>query len=458
MHNAKFLFSMMISSLIIFVLTAYFAVPSYIFSNLFLELYNNYLLYIPLGFIGVWRWSVWIFKRCAGLKYKPISSKIQSSKTLSIISPVYNEDPKIFRSALTSWKKNDPDEVICIIDESDTNCIDVFKDFARDNVHFKLIVTPKPGKREALADGIKIAKGEIVALTDSDTIWGHDIKQNLLAPFEDKEIGGVTARVHPIERSTIWQRMTEIYWNIRNYYDLPSQSVMGKSLSCLSGRTSLYRRHIVLSKLELFLNEMILGKRKESGEDKCFTRLIQMDDWRTYYQDNAIIYSSAAKDFATFCKQRIRWSRNSFNSDLLSLWHGWVWDRHYLAFYMMDRFISTFTIFFGPIFFALALYYKEYLFALSIFFLWIVGRGLKIFPHLRYNPKDAVLIIPFIAVNYLMAVIKLYSLITIREQKYIRERGDNIRNTKEIINKLRNVFATGFVIVFMVYITATLIK
>ena len=159
-----------------------------------LNLTYNYLIYVPLGLIGVWRWSVWIIKKMASLRYKPFRASDQNqTNTISVIIPVYKENPVIFRRALESWQLNNPNEIIAVIDKSDKDCINIFKDFFSNNSNkpwSKLIVTSKPGKREALADGIKIARGDIIALTDSDTIWAPDTKNELLAPFGDAMIAG----------------------------------------------------------------------------------------------------------------------------------------------------------------------------------------------------------------------------------------------------------------------------
>jgi cellulose synthase/poly-beta-1,6-N-acetylglucosamine synthase-like glycosyltransferase len=408
---------------------------------------QNFLIYIPLGIIGLWRWGVWIFKKLGSVCYVPINPGNQKENyTMGIITPVYNENPSVFRTALHSWQSNNPDELIAVIDQKDLPCIRIFQEFAQNKPWAKLIVTSKPGKRPALADGILASKSEILALVDSDTIWEHNIKDNLLAPFQDPIIGGVTTRQHPIERNSIWQKMTDVFWDMRNYYDLPSQTAMAKALTCLSGRTSLYRRQIILPKLNEFLNEIVFGRKKESGEDKCLTRLVQRDGWKTYYQSNAVVFSSAASDFKTFWNQRIRWSRNSHNSDIISLWDGWAWKNPYLAFYMIDRFITIFTLFFGPIFFAISLYLNDWLVALSIVGLWICGRGIKIIPHLRRHPKDILLLPVYVVINFLLALVKLYALVTIREQKWIRGVQERSVRSKGYFKKVKDLVLTTEII------------
>jgi cellulose synthase/poly-beta-1,6-N-acetylglucosamine synthase-like glycosyltransferase len=411
-----------------------------------IRLEEHFWFYIPLGVIGFWRWLVWGVKKTGAAFYRPISEAAFNS-TLSIITPVYNENAETFRLALQSWERNKPDEIIAVIDERDKDCIDVFQNFCRSKKRTwaKLIVTPKPGKRQALADGIIEAQGEIVALVDSDTIWDNNIKQKLLQPFSNSMIGGVTPRNHPVKCQSMWEKMTDVFWDMRNYYDLPSQTAMGSALTCLTGRTSLYRRELLLPKLDELLNEILLGKRKESGEDKCLTRLIQRDGWKTYYQSNAVIYSTAAHDFKTFIMQRLRWTRNSHNSDLVSLLDGWAWRHPYLAFYMIDRFISTFTLFLGPIFLGVSIYYQQFTITLAILALWMVGRGIKIIPHLRRRPNDILLVPVFVAVNFLMALVKLYGLVTLREQKWIREHYQLEKSTgyiNNLLTKIKDIFLT----------------
>ena len=416
---------------------------------------QNFLIYIPLGIIGLWRWGVWLFKKLGSVCYVPINPGNQKENyTMGIITPVYNEDPTVFKTALYSWQSNNPDELIAVIDQKDVPCIKIFQDFAQNKPWAKLIITSKAGKRPALADGILASKSEIVALVDSDTIWAPNIKDNLLAPFQNAIIGGVTTRQHPIERHSIWQKMTDVFWDMRNYYDLPSQTAMARALTCLSGRTSLYRRQIILPKLNEFLNEVVFGRKKESGEDKCLTRLVQRDGWKTYYQSNAVVFSSAASDFKTFWNQRIRWSRNSHNSDIISLWDGWAWKNPYLAFYMIDRFITIFTLFFGPIFFAISLYLNDWVVALSIVGLWICGRGIKIIPHLRRHPKDISLLPVYVVINFLLALVKLYALVTIREQKWIRGVQERSVRRKGYFKKIKNLVLTTeiiFTIVIFVF-------
>jgi hyaluronan synthase len=415
----------------------------------------RYSAYIPLGIIGAWRWGVWVIKRSCAMLYVPVSESRSPARdfTLGIVTPVYNENPAVFKKALSSWQESHPDELIAVIDASDRGCISAFQEFSKGKPWAKMIVTTTPGKREALVTGIQESSAEIVALVDSDTIWTSVTGKKLLAPFSRPEIAGVTACCHPIDRHTIWQKLTDIFWNTRNYHDLPSQVVMGGALSCLSGRTSFYRREVILPKLDEFRNEIIFGARKESGEDKCLTRMVLRDGWKTYFQKDAEIYSSAAEDSKVFWSQRLRWARNSYNSDLVSLTKDKMWKQNpFLAFFMIDRFISAFTILLGPIYLGVAIYLNDWLIAASIIILWFVGRGIRIIPHLRQHPKDIVILPAYIAINFAYGALKVYALITIREQKWIRDRISvtPVSNQHKLANKIKDLALTCMVCSFLV--------
>jgi NADH:ubiquinone oxidoreductase subunit 6 (subunit J) len=87
---------------------------------------------------------------------------------------------------------------------------------------------------------------------------------------------------------------------------------------------------------------------------------------------------------------------------------------------MIDRFISVFTLLLGPVFLSIAIIENHWGLAISIIILWLVGRTIKIFPHLRRNPMDFFILPVYLGVSFLMALTRLYALVTIRDQHIIR--------------------------------------
>src|SRR5207245_9801578 len=110
----------------------------------------------------------------------------------------------------------------------------------------ELIVTKDRGKRPALARGIREGTGEIVIRSDSDTSWAGNLLEEILKPFVDPEIAGVSARqnVESRNESMIW-RIENWLLDIRYIDFIPGMSVDGV-VNCLSGRTAAYRRSLLL--------------------------------------------------------------------------------------------------------------------------------------------------------------------------------------------------------------------
>ncbi len=387
------------------------------------ELLNNYLhiivLYFPIGAIGIYRWSVWVAKKVVAKKYRPVTENGYSN-TLSIVVPVYNEDPNIFEKALKSWISNKPDEIIAVIDHTDAVCIERFKKFQEENKNSTLIVTQRPGKRGALSDGIKVAQYNIIALVDSDTIWDPNIKNTLLSPFIDPLVGGVGPRQDVLNTNTLARRLFNIHLDNRYFDEITYLATVGNALTCLSGRTALYRKEAIKDLCDELENETFLGVKCISGDDKCLTRLVQERGWKVRYQANARVLTPGAPDLFTLFKQHLRWSRNSYRSDLKSLMSKWIWKKEkFLAYHMIDAKSQPFTLIIGPIYFIFSIIWGYWLIAGILLMWWHFSRGIKLYAHLRHHPSD-ILILPFyIFTTYLMAILKIYAMVTIRRQGWI---------------------------------------
>ena len=59
-------------------------------------------------------------------------------------------------------------------------------------------------------------------------------------------------------------------------------------------------------------HEFFLGRRCIAGDDGRLTWLVLASGYRTVYQSTAHALSMFPTTFRAFCKQRVRWSRNSY--------------------------------------------------------------------------------------------------------------------------------------------------
>ncbi len=410
--------------------------------------WHTIILYAPLGVIGAWRWSVWATKKFIGLHYKSIENN-GFDTTLSIVTPVYNENPKVFRAALESWKENNPNEIIAVIDYTDKACTEEFKKFATTFDKAKLIVTEKPGKRPALADGVKSANCEIIALVDSDTIWDPNSRPAMLAPFADPRIGGVGTRQDVLETDTLARRLFNIHLDHRYLDEMPFLSRAGDALTCLSGRTALYRREAVLPIVDEMVAETFLGKPCISGEDKCLTRLVQSRGWKARYQMSVRVRTPGVLTLVQLFKQHTRWMRNSWRSDIKSLSSRWIWREKFLAFHTIDRFIHPFTLLLGPIYFVFSLVWGYWLAAAILLVWWHVSRAVKIFPHLKHRPSDLLILPAYVLTVYIMGIIKIYAFLTMNRQGWITRWDKSRLEQLHFLRLVPSYAATAMVILLL---------
>ena len=380
---------------------------------------------LPIGIIGGWSWSVWCIRKIIGLFYRAQPSTGYLTTT-SIVIPVYNENPDVFRIALRSWLNNRPTELIAVIDHSDEKCIKIFQEFQNGLVDYAfwdtklaLIITKKPGKRPALVDGTRAATGEIVFLVDSDTIWAEDVLINTLAPFADPEVGGVTIRQNVWHPSSIAQRVFDVYLDIRYADEVRYLTAFGDVITCLSGRTAVYRRTAIVPLLDDLMNETFMGQRVISGDDKCLTLLLQSAGWKVRYQENARVYTPGFSGFGGFQKQRLRWARNSWRSDFKALFSGWAWRKPFFIVHLIDRLFQPFTTLIAPIY-ALSCIYQQRWFTLGLLLgWWTVSRIIKIWPHVRAKFSNIRILPWYIGISYWFAIVRIYALFTMNQQGWI---------------------------------------
>ncbi len=375
------------------------------------------LLFIPIGILGLVRWSSWLVRRVPAVLYRPYPEG--HSEPITVVTPVYQEDPEIFRAAVASWLANKGvQEVICVVDATDTTCIDIAQQLSETS-SVTLIVTDVPGKRDALRKGWEAAKTEIVALVDSDTIWADDVAARVVEPFVDPEVGGVGTRQNVLNPETLWQRINDFYLDSRYLDEVAGQTQWGQAVSCLSGRTAVYRRSLLLEISADFMSETFMGVPCNSGEDKRLTMLTLRKGYKTWMQQNARVWSTFPRGMRTFFRQRLRWARNTWRSDLRALREGWVFRHKWLAFSMLDKAVSSFTLLVAPVFMIVALTTRHFAIAGFLALWWLISRGIKYLPHLQRRPLDTLLLPAFILVTFVVAALKIVALLSIRRQRWL---------------------------------------
>jgi cellulose synthase/poly-beta-1,6-N-acetylglucosamine synthase-like glycosyltransferase len=277
----------------------------------------------PTIFMGffVYVWLLWLVKSLAARRYRPWTGPAAELST-TVIVPVYNEPEPIFRRALASVVANGPTEIIVVVDGGDLDVAAVARDYAD-----RVIRISKSGKREAIATGLDASNGtsDVIVVLDSDTVWEPGALAEMLKPFSDPRVGGVTPRqtifepnANPVRRFANWLE------DLRYHMTVPAQSVFGQ-VGCLAGRTIAYRRSAFEPAVVSLVRQSVLGVPLHVGDDRVLTNELLRRGWRTVYQSTALVSTDAPNDWRTFWKQQLRWGRSSQRETLLSL--RWLWRK-----------------------------------------------------------------------------------------------------------------------------------
>jgi hyaluronan synthase len=86
---------------------------------------------------------------------------------------------------------------------------------------------------------------------------------------------------------------------------------------------------------------------------------------------------------------------------------------------MLDKAVSCFTLLVGPAFMAYALIHHNWLFAAVLAAWWQISRSAKLLPHLSQRPSSFLFIPGYVVLSWVMALIKIWALLTIRTQGWL---------------------------------------
>jgi hyaluronan synthase len=111
------------------------------------------------------------------------------------------------------------------------------------------------------------------------------------------------------------------------------------------------------------MHETFWGVPCLSGDDKRLTTLVLERGYLTYMQRTAEVWSTFPNTWRIFFKQRLRWARNTWRSDLRALSRPWVYRHPFLAYTMVDKGLSGFTLLLGPAFMVHSLINQNWIFA-----------------------------------------------------------------------------------------------
>ena len=282
-----------------------------------------------------------------GAFYKPVPINPDFTPGVTVIIPCFNEETWIKRTVLSCVNQDYPPEkleVIVVDDCSNDNSWQAIEEIvaelrAEDTTGLpdRIRCHKQPhnmGKREALAVGAELANHELLVFVDSDSFVDPFAIRNLVQPFQDENMGGVSGRTDVA--NTYTNGLTKMQ-SVRYYIAfriLKAAEGLFDAVTCLSGPLSCYRKDLVLKYSDAWLNQHFLGQKATFGDDRSMTNFI-LRHYRTTYQDTAICSTIVPNTYKVFLKQQMRWKRSWLRETFVAATFMWRKEPFMaLSFYM----------------------------------------------------------------------------------------------------------------------------
>lgn len=230
----------------------------------------------------------------------------------SLIIACYNEPNDIFARALASLCLVDyPDLEVIVIDDGSLNRLDIERITRK--AGFRYIYQENAGKREAMYNGLTHirASSSIVMFSDSDTVWDKQAAKELVKVLlANERTGAVTGEVAVTNHTySLMTRLIGMRYHMAFAYERASQSYF-KTVTCISGPLGAYKRHVIDSVKNPFVNQRFLGKKCTYGDDRHLTNLVLARGYQVRYAANAKCYTQAPTEFRALLKQQTRWGKS----------------------------------------------------------------------------------------------------------------------------------------------------
>ena len=258
-----------------------------------LVVYFRLLLFIGICSFVIWPILYLIFGR---------SKKITNTsydKLVSIVIPAFNEE-KVIKYTIDSIEANNyPNkEIIVVNDGSNDNTKQVALKSAK-TTSIRVIDTNRCGRANAVNEGIKAARGELILVTDADTYVAENWVKKMTEPFVDPKIGAVGGPIYSHDPETFMQKWQQAYnLVILDFLKRSMDSVNG--MMFISGASGCFRKEAI-EKIGYF------DTRLRTLATMDLTIRIRKAGYKVKYVTDTSVKTFEPKKAKTFFKRHDRW-------------------------------------------------------------------------------------------------------------------------------------------------------
>ncbi|MGN6110777.1 MAG: glycosyltransferase [Kofleriaceae bacterium] len=247
--------------------------------------------------------------------------------TVTIVVPLFNEGRSIHDTIVSLVSLDYPADKLSVTVVDDCSTDDSYDwacRAARLYPNVRVLRNPhNMGKRKGINRAVRDATSEIIVSVDSDVIIYPTALRELVARFAAPDIAAVGGRVHVSNPNENW--LTRLQ-TIKYYFGqehLKNLERGLRSVMCLSGCLTAYRRHVLLELEPILEDRNILGVPIKYGEDRFLTHQIVIHGYRTVMTMKAMCFTKAATTLRGYFNQQLRWKRSNIVDFLIGVGHAW---------------------------------------------------------------------------------------------------------------------------------------
>ena len=234
--------------------------------------------------------------------------------TVSVIVPAFNEEEGIIgtiESCLAVDYPADLLEVIVVNDGStDATWSRMLEAKERWPQLYVVDLGRNYGKRGAMAEGIRRARGDILCFVDSDSYLDADAVMAIVQPFADTRVGAVVGHADVRNSMTNWiTKMQQVRYYSAFRVIKSTESLLSGTVTCASGCCAAYRTSAVLPILDEWEFQTFLGRPATFGDDRALTNRV-LEDGRVVYQASARAETVVPTTLPRFFRQQLRWKKS----------------------------------------------------------------------------------------------------------------------------------------------------
>lgn len=251
------------------------------------------------------------YRKRKRVKY-PVLNHLSDYPYVTIQLPVYNEKyvvRRLIKSVLMIDYPKDRME-IQILDDSNDETSRIIEETIKEKLEQGFDIKHiKRDKREgfkagALQHGLKMAKGEFIAIFDADFIPPRDFLKKLLPEFKSKGVGGVQARwghLNPDDSLLTKSQAIGLDNHFINEQEL--KNIAGLFIN-FNGTCGIWRKSAIIDAGGWSADTL--------AEDLDLSYRVQLKGWSIKYRSDVIVPGELPENVDSFRIQQNRWAKGTF--------------------------------------------------------------------------------------------------------------------------------------------------